>query len=613
LRHKTEFIRSKTVTEISVPSRSDIAQEYTWNDASLFARVEAWQEEFDKTIAFMPEFDRFKGHLAESPDILLQAMEAVDTLVRSVGRLVVYAVMSHSVDTNEQEAAGRYGQVQGLRAKALAAIAFLQPELLNIGEEQLLKWVEEEADLAIYEHYVKDLFRKQKHVRSSEVEELLGMVADPFAGVSGTARMLTNADFKFQPALSTEGNEIPLTQGTLTKILAGADRQSRQTAWENYTDLYLEYKNALSQNLTTSIKQNVFQMQARRHDSTLEAALYENNIPVEVFHNLIDTFKKNLPTWHRYWAIRKKALGVDTLHHFDIWAPLTKDQPAVPYPQAIEWIIEGLGPMGAEYVEILRKGCTTDRWVDVYPNQGKRSGAFSTGSPGTFPFILMSYNDTVFSLSTLAHELGHSMHSCLTNETQPIVYSDYSIFVAEVASNFHQAMVRDYLLKYNPDPKFQISIIEEAMSNFHRYFLIMPTLARFELEMHEAVERGESITSDRMIDRCAELFAEAYGSGMEIDRDRIGILWATFGHLYVDYYVFQYATGISGAHSLSNRILSGVEGAVEEYIGFLKAGGSLYPIDALKMAGVDLTKPDAVEETFQILAGMVEKLEELVG
>jgi oligoendopeptidase F len=225
----------------------------------------------------------------------------------------------------------------------------------------------------------------------------------------------------------------------------------------------------------------------------------------------------------------------------------------------------------------------------------------------------MSYNDTVFSLSTLAHELGHSMHSYLTWENQPIVYSDYSLFVAEVASNFHQAMVRAHLLNQNPDPNFQISVIEEAMANFHRYFLIMPTLACFELEMHEAVERGESVTSERMIELCADLFAEAYGSGMEIDRERVGILWATFGHLYVDYYVFQYATGISGAHSLSKRILSGAEDAVEDYLSFLKAGSSLYPIDALKMAGVDLTKSDAVEESFKVLAGMVDRLEELVG
>jgi oligoendopeptidase F len=601
------------VTAISIPARDEIAPEYTWNDQSLFENVEAWQEEFQSISESLPEVDQFKGRLADGPETLLQAMEAIDKLVVRVGKLFVYAGMAHSVDTNEGEAAGRWGQSQGLRGKVMAAIAFLKPELIGIGEELLLQWVGSEPRLAIYEHYVKDLLRKQDHVRSGEVEELLGMLADPFSGVSGTASMLTNADFKFQPAISTEGAESPVTQGTINKILAGADRQARRTAWENYTDLYLAHKNTLSQNLTTSIKQNVFKMRVRKHASTLEAALFENNIPVEVFHNLIDTFKRNLPTWHKYWAIRRKALGLDLLHPYDIWAPLTKDQPAVPYPQAVDWIIEGLAPMGEDYVEILRKGCMIDRWVDVYPNEGKRAGAFSTGTPGTFPFILMSYNDTVFSLSTLAHELGHSMHTYLTFENQPVVYSDYSMFVAEVASNFHQAMVREYLLEHNPDRDFQIGLIEEAMSNFHRYFLIMPTLARFELEMHEAVERGESITTERMIDRCADLFIEAYGEGMEVDRDRVGITWATFGHLYVDYYVFQYATGISGAHSLSKRILSGTKGAVDDYLSFLKAGGSLYPIDALKMAGVDLTKPDAVEETFQVLAGMVDKLEELLG
>lgn len=600
------------MTEISILTRDEVAPEHTWNDTSLFENVEAWQEEFQSIAHSLPDLDRFKGRLADGPEILLEAMEAIESILRRMGQLLVYAVMSHSVDTNEQEAAGRYGQTQGLRAKAMAAIAFLQPELLGIGEDLLLKWVEDDPRLAIYEHYLKDLFRKQDHVRSTEVEELLGMLADPFAGASGTARMLTNSDFKFQPALSDDSTEVPLTQGTLNKILAGTDRSSRQTAWENYTGLYLDYKNTLSQNLMTSIKQNVFQMRARKHTSTLEAALYENNIPIEVFHNLIDTFNKNLPTWHRYWTIRRVALGVEKLYPYDIWAPLTKDRLAVPYPQAVEWIVDGLGPMGEEYVDIVRTGCTTDRWVDVYPNEGKRSGAFSTGSSGTYPFILMSYGDTVFSLSTLAHELGHSMHSYLTWKNQPIVYSDYSMFVAEVASNFHQAMVRAHLLEHNPDPIFQISVIEEAMANFHRYFLIMPTLARFELEMHEAVERGESVTAERMIGRCADLFAEAYGSEMEIDRERMGIRWATFGHLYVDYYVFQYATGISGAHFLSKRILSGAEGAVEEYLSFLKAGGSMYPIDALKMAGVDLTKPDAVEETFQVLAGMVDKLEVLL-
>jgi len=311
--------------------------------------------------------------------------------------------------------------------------------------------------------------------------------------------------------------------------------------------------------------------------------------------------------------VRRKALGVAELAPYDIWAPLTSTRARVPFEQAIDWISAGLAPMGAEYVAALRKGALAQRWVDVYPNQGKSAGAFSAGWQGTHPFIVMNYNDDLFSLSTLAHELGHSMHSYLTWRTQPFLYSDYSLFVAEVASNFHQAMVRDYLLKSSDDVGFQIGVIEEAMSNFHRYFFIMPTLARFDLEIHQRVERGQGLSAQGMIDLMAELFAEGYGDEMAFDHDRVGITWATFGHLFVDYYVYQYATGISGANALAKGILDGKPGAVDDYLSFLKAGSSVYPLDALKIAGVDLTTPEAVEVTFGVLDEMVTRLEGLVG
>jgi oligoendopeptidase F len=600
------------VPNVIVPQRNEIKRKYTWNAPSVFESDEAWEKAFQKVLDSLPAMDKYKGHLQEKPSILVDAFKTLEEIILQTGKLFVYAGMSHAVETTDQGAAGRYNKMHGMRAKVLASVAFFDPELLAIGEKKLRRWVKEEPRLAIYEHYFDDLFRKQAHVRSSEVEELLGILADPFSGVSEIASMLTNADFEFKPAVTSDGTEIPLTHGTINKILAGADREARRTAWENYSDLYLSYKHALASSLVTSVKQNVFLMRARGYASTLEASLGEYKVPVEVFHNLIETFRKNLPIWHRYWKIRRRALGVDALHIYDGWAPLMKDQVNIPYEQAVEWICEGLAPMGEEYVGILRNGCLRDRWVDVYPNKGKRAGAFSHGAPGTFPFIMMSYGDTIFSLSTLAHELGHSMHSYLTWQSQPTIYSNYSLFVAEVASNFHQAMVRDYLLKQNPDPTFQVSLIEEAMANFHRYFLIMPTLARFELEMHEAVERGEGLTADWMIDHLADLFAEAYGDGMYIDRPRMGIQWARFGHLYRDYYVYQYATGISGAHALANRVLSGEKGAVEDYVNFLKAGSSIYPLEVLGMAGVDLTKPDAVKETFEVLAQMVDRLEELV-
>jgi oligoendopeptidase F len=599
--------------ETSLPTRDQIAPEYTWNAPSVFPSLKHWESEFADVAQSLPSLSDFQGRLADGPSKLADAFDAFDELARRVGKVSFYAGMSHFVDTTNQEAAQRFTKVQGLLGQTNAAMAFLDPELLGIGEETLSQWIQSEPRLAIYAHYITDLFRKQAHVRSAEVEELLGMVSDPFLGTGTTARMLTDSDLKFDPAVAEDGSQIEVSALTLYKILANPDRAARRMAWENFSDAYLRFKNTLASTLITSIKQNVFNMRARRHTSTLEATLFEDNIPIEVFHNLINTFRKNLPTWHRYWAVRRKALGVDTLHTYDIWAPLVGYQSQITFEQAVTWICDGLIPLGEEYTSTIRKGCLTDRWVDVCPNQGKRAGAFSAGAPGTYPFIMMSFQNDIFSLSTLAHELGHSMHSYLTWKHQPTVYCQYSLFLAEVASNFHQALVRAHLLKSMSDPDFQIQLIEEAMRNLHRYFFIMPTLARFELETHQRIERGEGLNADAMIELLADLIEEGYGDEMQIDRQRDGIMWATFSHLYRDYYVYQYATGISGAHALANRILAGEKDAASDYLVFLKAGSSDYPLDILKRAGVDLTTSQAVEETFDVLADYVDKLERLVG
>jgi oligoendopeptidase F len=600
-------------TETVIPSHSEIESRYTWNAASVFQSVEALEAEFDAVVAALSGLAEFQGHLADGAAVVSAALDAVQSLARRVGILAVYAGMDYAVDTQNQPAAKRYGRAQGLSGQLAAASAFVGPELLAIGEDTVRAWLIEEPRLAYLKHYVDNLFRKQTHVRSAEVEELLGLLVAPFANVETTASMLTDADFKFPAAAGSDGSVQPVTQGTLDKILAGADREARRTAWEGYMDTFLAHKNTLASNLLTSVKYNVFSMRARRHTSTLEMALAEHNTPVEVFHSLIATFRKNLPTWQRYWRVRRKALGVDILQPYDIWAPLGGERPPISYERAVALICDGLAPMGEEYVTAVRRGCLEERWVDAMPCQGKMGGAFSSGSSGTYPFIMMSYTGEVFSLSTLAHELGHSMHSYLTWQNQPVLYSDYGMFVAEVASNFHQAMVRAHLLANETDPAFQIAVLEEAMSNFHRYFFIMPTLARFELEVHQREERGEGMSADDMIGLMADLFADGYGDSVNVDRERTGITWATFGHLYVDYYVFQYATGISGANALARRILAGTPGAVEDYLSFLKVGDSLYPVDALKLAGVDLTTPAPVEAAFEVLAGLVDRLEKLVG
>jgi oligoendopeptidase F len=601
------------MTHKAVRPRAEIPDRYKWDASSIFKTSAEMQALFKETSRKLEQISAYQGRLGESPAVLLEALRALEQVIQQAGWIAAYTYVDYHVDTGDQAAARRYGEATALNGQLHAGIAFFGPELLDVGQEILERWMHAEPDLEVYRQHIEDIFRKQTHIRSGEVEELLGMLRDPFQGAETTFSMLVNSDMRFPPARSSDGVDLPVTDGTLGTRLSDPDREVRRTAWEGYYDTYLSFKNTLASNLTTSMKQDWVKARSRRHGSALEAALFEHNIPVEVFHNLIDTFRENLPTWHRYWAVRRKILGVDELRPYDIWAPLTPEQPQVPYEQAVEWIVDGLKPMGEEYVSVLRKGCLEQRWVDVYPNIGKVSGAFSAGRKGTHPFIVMNYNDSLFSLSTLAHELGHSMHSYYAWQNQPVLYSEYSLFVAEVASNFHQAMVRAYLLENVSEPAFQISLIEEAMSNFHRYFFIMPTLARFELETHSRVERGEGLSADQMIEILAGFFEQGYGKEMVFDRERVGVTWATFVHLFEQYYVFQYATGISGAHALAGRILAGEAGAVEDYLGFLKSGASGYPLDVLKQAGVDLTTPAPVQDTFRTLSALVDRLEELTA
>jgi oligoendopeptidase F len=602
------------VVATQIPSRSEISIDQTWNAESVFPNLAAWEAEKEAITKEVPKYKDYEGRLSESPDVLADYWDFSSKLNRRISKLYFYGAMNSAVDSLNEDYKALVGQVMGIFAQASQLAAFENPELLAMGKDKLLDWIRKNERLAIYEKAVDDLFRQQAHVKSAEVEAVLGAMSEPFGAARQIADELTDTDLQFPDATDSNGNPYPITQSNIEMVKANPDRAIRRSGWNNYADRYLEFKNTLAAAYITSVKQSTMMYRVRGYDSVLQMQLFANNIPVSVFHTLIDTYKKNLPTWHRYWDVKRRVLGYDTIHPYDIWSPMTVNEPAVSWEQSIDWICEGMKPLGTEYVDTVRKGCLEQRWVDRAINQGKRQGAFSYGTYDTMPFIMMSYSPDLGAMSTLAHEIGHSMHSYLSNKHQQPVYADYSLFVAEVASNFNQAMTRAYLFEAKKDDRdFQLALIQEAMDNFHRYFFIMPTLARFEYEVHERVNAGKPLTADILNGIMSDLFAEGYGTTMTDDRERTGITWATFGHLYAPYYTFQYATGISAAHALADKVLSGEANAAANYVKFLSSGSSAYPLDILKIAGVDMTTPEAIERTFKVLSGLVDRLEALVG
>jgi oligoendopeptidase F len=597
--------------------RADVPAESTWNAESVFAGWDPWQAELEALSAEISEHEKYAGKLTTSPATLADWLELFTGQRRRLMRLLIYARMKVSVDSADMTAKGNLGLVMGAVGRFSGATAFAEPEMLALGVE-LTAWSRDEPRLAIYSHYFDDLLLKRAHRRSAEVEEILGLLAEPFAGAQQMASELTNADLRFADAVDGQGERRPVAQGTPPPTgIDSPDRALRRSAWASYSDAHLAMKNTLAAAYVTSVKQNVLLARVRGYGSVLESRLSPYNIPVEVFHNFIDTFQANLPTWHRYWEIKRQALGVDAIHPYDIWAPLSRNQPEISYSQAIDWIGEGLAPLGDEYVDVLRRGCLEERWVDYAPNSGKAQGAFSNPSYDTHPFIFMRYENSLMDLSILAHELGHSMHGYLTNKHQPEIYNGYTLIsstVAETASNFHQALVRAYLTEAKAgNAPFQLALIEEAIFNFHRYFFIMPTLARFEWEVYSRAEQGQPLTADILNGIMSDLFAEGYGSTLADDPERTGITWSQFVHIYMPFYSFQYGVGISAAHALADAVRAGDEQARQDYLSFLSAGGSMYATDLFELAGVDMSRPEPVEMAFEVLAGFVDRLEQLVS
>jgi oligoendopeptidase F len=600
----------------SLPKRSELSQEKTWDLNSIYSSQDEWHKHLVKLGQAPAKLKAFAGKLSESGHTLLKALQTRDTLFLAAERLYVYASLNQSTEADNPTFQAMLGQASSAVAQIRSAAAYIEPELLKLKPTQLEALILEEAGLEAYHHDFKRLWLRKPHVRSSEVEAVMAQLSDPLQSLYMAADAATSGDVRFEP-VRQQGQTLPVSHATIGGLLANPERKVRQQAWENYADGHLAHKNTLANTLQGYMKAYAVQAKIRGYASSLEMSLTDNHIPAKVYHSLLETFEAHLPLWHRYWRILKRAMKVKRLHSYDV---PTYDQPGVfvkspqiSYSQATQMVCQGMEPLGPKYVDIMRRGLVQERWVDWGLNQGKVPGAYSSGVKGTHPFIFMSFDGTIGSVSTLAHELGHSMHSYYTNQHQPYVYTDYSMFVAEVASNFNQALTRGSLLRQATDPNFKLAILQEAFGNFHRYLFVMPTMARFELECYQTLEQGGALTAQSLIERMTAHFAQGYGGEVEIDPERLGASWMMFGHLYSPFYVYQYATGIAAANALAQTVLDESQRAAKRYIRFLKSGSSVFPLDALKIAGIDMEQPGPVVQGFKVLEGYVDELEKLIA
>ncbi|MBZ6488665.1 oligoendopeptidase F [Priestia aryabhattai] len=595
-----------------LPSRSEIKVEDTWKLEDIFASDDAWEKEFEEVKALIPQMEKFKGKLGESAQTLYDALQEQDELTMRVSKLYTYAHMRYDQDTTNSFYQGLNDRIKTLYTQIASALSYVTPEILSIEESKIKQYMAEHKELKLYAHALDEITRERPHILSESEEALLAQASEVLGSSSNTFGMLNNADLEFPSIKDENGEEVEITHGRYIRFLESSDRRVRKEAFKAVYETYGKFKNTFASTLSGTVKKDNFSARVRHYNSARHSALSTNNIPEEVYDNLVKTVNDNLHLLHRYIDLRKKVLGIEELHMYDLYTPLVKDvKMEVSYEEAKDYILKGLKPLGEDYLNVLKEGFE-NRWVDVHENKGKRSGAYSSGTYGTNPYILMNWQDNVNNLFTLAHEFGHSVHSYYTRKTQPYPYGDYSIFVAEVASTCNEALLNDYLLKTIDDEKQRLYLLNHYLEGFRGTVFRQTMFAEFEHDVHVRAQNGEPLTPELLTKLYYDLNKKYFGDNLVIDEE-IGLEWARIPHFYYNYYVYQYATGFSAAAALSKQILEEGDAAVERYVGFLKSGSSDYPIEVLKKAGVDMTTSQPIEEALAVFEEKLTEMERLLN
>ncbi|UTE71370.1 oligoendopeptidase F [Rossellomorea marisflavi] len=594
-----------------LPTRSEVKQELTWRLEDIFPSDEAWEKEFKEIQELSGKAGDFKGTLGNGADELYAAFAFQDEILERMGKVYTYSHMRYDQDTTNSHYQGMDDRAKSLYTKLGSAFAYLVPEVLSIEEERIASFLEEKAELKVYAHALEEINLQRPHILTEKEESLLAQASEVFSSSSNTFGMLNNADLEF-PSIKDENGEVTeITHGRFIRFMESSDRAVRKEAFGKVYETYGKFRNTFASTLSGAVKKDNFSAKVRNYDSARHAALSNNNIPEQVYDNLVETVNSNLHLLQRYVKLRKKVLELDEVHMYDLYTPLVKEvKMEVGYDEAKKMILDGLKPLGEEYANVLKEGFE-NRWVDVVENKGKRSGAYSSGAYGTNPYILMNWQDNVNNLFTLAHEFGHSVHSYYTRSAQSYTYGNYSIFVAEVASTCNEALLNDYLLKTIDDEKKRLYLLNHYLEGFRGTVFRQTMFAEFEHHIHKKAQEGVALTSEYLTKEYYELNKKYFGEEIVIDEE-IGLEWARIPHFYYNYYVYQYATGFSAATALSHQILEEGEPAVKRYIEFLKAGSSDYPIEVLKKAGVDMTTSSPVEEACKVFEEKLNEMEALL-